>query len=254
MIALGLGVHNIPMRSAGDAGFDISTIPGLQVWAKNQTGISTSNPFTWADSSGNSNDLTQNVAVVSNLVTNAYDSSDGSINMAGASSSGPIYLDFPSMSLNTLTAFFVVKMNLTGSFDYYGLAQNKNNSSNSYIQMFASSTQAFCYLYGLNSPNNRTGATSATNIPVDQQYYVHVVHKDLPTNATVTFYNNTDVMATSTGFSSNIPTTLNTIGYGATGDRGLNGSIREFALYDTALTFSEIEQVVNDMKSRNGIS
>ncbi len=253
MIGLGLGVHNIPMKSAGSAGFDISTIPGLQIWAKNQEGVSFgTNSITWTDSSGNGNNLTQTVGTVVNGMS--YDSSTGAFDMAGATSSLPRYFDFPNQELSTLTAFFVVKMNLTSGFDYYGLAQDRNDSANSYMQMFASSSQAFCYLYGQNAVGNRTGATTATNIPVDQQYYVHVIHKDAASGATVTFYNNTDVMATTSAFSNNFGVSLNTLGYGAVGDRGLNGEIREFALYDTALTFEEVEQVVNDLKSRNGIS
>lgn len=252
MIGLGLGVHNIPM-SLGGGGFDISTIPGLQVWAKNKEGVSFgASSITWADSSGNGNDLTQTVGTVVNGMS--YDSNTGAFDMAGATSSLPKYFDFPNQELSTVTAFFVVKMNLTGGFDYYGLAQDRNDSANSYIQMFASSSQAFCYLHGRNSAGDRTGATTAVNIPVDQQYYVHVVHKNAASGATVTFYNNTDVMATSNAYTNNFDVSLNTLGYGAVGDRGLNGEIREFALYDTALTLSEIEQVVNDLKSRNGIS
>ena len=255
MRSLGLGVHNIPMMGGGSA-FDITTIAGLQVWAKNGAeNVSTAFPFTWNDSSGNGNHLTQNVSTISNLLlTSAWNETEGSIDMAGASPSGPRFLDYPTQNLSTATLFFAVKMNLSAAFDYYGLTQDKNNSGTNYTQLFAKDTQFFHYLVG-GAGSSGTGAISATtNLPNNDEYFVYIVRKDAASGATVNFQNSSDIMATTTNYSGADAITLNTLGFSANADRGLNGKIREFAMYNTSLTDEEIALVVGDIKSRNGIS
>lgn len=259
MISLGLGLQNANKPS--ESGFSLTDIAGLQLWGKNQTGVTTGTTLTWADQSGNGHDLKQ--TVVNSQPT--YSSSDGGFDFAGSSPGVPLYLDFhPSgnLSLGAFSAFFVIEMNQGKAFDFYGLTQSTSDPNNSYIMMYANS-KPLCYNYVVGGPNanQKVNALQSTNSIPGNIKFIYGITKSASVNATTTFFNNENRMAFSNSYSSTTPIALDVLGFKVNGDRSFNGKIYEVAIYNTFIdeqapggVDNDFNTIINDLKERNGIA
>ena len=247
-LGLGLGIQN---ENKVSEAFSLTDIAGLQLWAKNKTGVTTGATLTWADQSGNGNDFTQTIA----NAQPTYNASDGGFDFSGSNNAAPIYMDMPNpgLSFGAFTAFYVLELNVSGANEFYGLNQLDSDANNNIIQLFGNDTAMFGYVYGGPGPADRVNALPLTNNRPTAAKFVFTVRKDLASGATISFKNNQSTMASSTTFSSAATVDFNRIGYRLTGGRSVEGICYETAYYNTALSNEDTTSVINDLMTRNSI-
>lgn len=250
-LGLGLGIQH-PTNTATESAFSLTDVAGLQLWAKNKTDVTTGATLTWADQSGNGNDLTQTVA----NSQPTYAAADGSFDFTGSNNAVPIYMDHGAqITLQAFSAFYVIEMTIDAVNEFYGLGQDKDDANNKHIQMFGNTTATFSYLIGGSSPTFRVNALQNTsNPPSNATKFIFGVSKSSVINGTTAFTNNGDIMNTSTTYSSGIPVTIDVLGYKVNGGRSFDGKIYEVAYYNQYVSGDDYTNIINDLKSRNGIS
>ena len=94
-LGLGLGLQN--ENKVSSEAFSLTDIAGLQLWAKNKTGVTTGATLTWADQSGNGNDFTQ--AIVN--AQPAYNAGDGGFDFTGSNNGLHDFEEFCRSSCRT---------------------------------------------------------------------------------------------------------------------------------------------------------
>jgi len=250
MISLGLGLQN--QNKVSEDAFSLTDVAGLQLWAKNKTDVTTGATLTWADQSGNGNDLTQTVA----NSQPTYSASDGSFDFTGSNNAVPIYMDHDSqITLQAFSAFYVIEMTIDAVNEFYGLGQDKDDANNKHIQMFGSTSATFSYLIGGSSSTFRVNALqNSSNAPSNATKFIFGVSKDAVVNGLTTFTNDGNTMNTSSTYSSGIPVTIDVLGYKVNGGRSFDGKIYEVAYYNQYVSGDDYTNIINDLKSRNGIS
>ena len=246
-LGLGLGLQN--ENKVSSEAFSLTNIAGLQLWAKNKTGVTTGATLTWADQSGNGNDFTQAIA----NAQPAYNASDGGFDFSGSNNAAPIYMDMPNpgLSFGAFTAFYVLELNVSGTNEFYGLNQLDSDANNNIIQLFGNDTAMFGYVYGGPGAADRVNALPLTNNRPTAAKFVLTVRKD--SGSRISFQNNQSIMAASTTFSSAATVDFNRIGYRLTGGRSVEGICYETAYYDTSLSDEDTTSVINDLMTRNSI-
>ena len=246
---LGFGL-NLGLKQTVSGEFSLENYSGLQYWYKNKTGVSGTadgETLIWADQSGNNNNAVQ--ATHSEKPT--YSASDGSFDFVGSTNLTPIYFDLTSsLSLGAFTAFFVLDMIIEGVNEFYGLLQNSSYSD--YIQIFGNETQLFYYVD--NGVADIGAEAGVSNAPTNGTKFVFSVRKSSVSNSTIEFRNNDNLIVSTTDLTDGNTVDLETIGYSGSGGRSHDGKFYELAMYNTSLTDSQVTKVVNDLKSRNGIS
>ena len=250
-MALGLGLGIQCDNKVSSEAFSLTNIAGLQLWAKNKTGVTTGATLTWADQSGNGNDFTQ--AIVN--AQPAYNAGDGGFDFTGSNNAAPIYMDMPNpgLSFGAFAAFYVLELNVSGTNEFYGLNQLDSDANNNIIQLFGNDTAMFGYVYGGPGAADRVNALPLTNNRPTAAKFVLTVRKDSASGATISFKNNQSTMASSTTFSSAATVDFNRIGYRLTGGRSVEGICYETAYYDTSLSDEDTTSVINDLMTRNSI-
>ena len=248
-LGLGLGLQN--ENKVSSEAFSLTDIAGLQLWAKNKTGVTTGATLTWADQSGNGNDFTQAIA----NAQPTYNASDGGFDFSGSNNAAPIYMDMPNpgLSFGAFTAFYVLELNVSGANEFYGLNQLDSDANNNIIQLFGNDTAMFGYVYGGPGPADRVNALPLTSNRPKAAKFVFTVIKDSASGARISFMNNQSTMASSTTFSSAATVDFNRIGYRLTGGRSVEGICYETAYYDTGLSDEDTTSVINDLMTRNSI-
>ena len=248
-LGLGLGLQN--ENKVSSEAFSLTDIAGLQLWAKNKTGVTTGATLTWADQSGNGNDFTQAIA----NAQPTYNAGDGGFDFSGSNNAAPIYMDMPNpgLSFGAFTAFYVLQLSVTGVNEFYGLNQLDSDAANNIIQLFGNDTAMFGYVYGGPGAADRVNALPLTNNRPTATKFVLTIRKDLASSATISFKNNQSTMASSTTFSSAATVDFNRIGYRLTGGRSVEGRCYETAYYDTGLSDEDTTSVINDLMTRNSI-
>ena len=248
-MALGLGLGIQCDNKVSSEAFSLTNIAGLQLWAKNKTGVTTGATLTWADQSGNGNDFTQAIA----NAQPAYNASDGGFDFSGSNNAAPIYMDMPNpgLSFGAFTAFYVLELSVTGVNEFYGLNQLDSDATNNIIQLFGNDTAMFGYVYGGPGAADRVNALPLTNNRPTAAKFVLTVRKD--SGSRISFQNNQSIMAASTTFSSAATVDFNRIGYRLTGGRSVEGICYETAYYDTSLSDEDTTSVINDLMTRNSI-
>jgi hypothetical protein len=249
-LGLGLGLQN--ENKVSEAGFSLTDVAGLQLWAKNKTDVTTGATLTWADQSGNGNDLTQTVA----NSKPTYAAADGSFDFTGSNNSVPLYMDMDAtLSLQAFSAFYVVEMTIDAVNEFYGLSQLVTDANNRYIQMFGNTTATYSYLIGGSASNTKVNALQNTsNAPTNGTKFIFGVSKSSIASGTTVFTNNGDTMNSSTTYSSPAPVQINSLGYKVNGGRSFDGKIYEVAFYNQYISGDDYTNIINDLKSRNGIS
>tara|TARA_R110000824_G_scaffold287480_1_gene475550 strand:+ start:3597 stop:4343 length:747 start_codon:yes stop_codon:yes gene_type:complete len=248
-MALGLGLGIQCDNKVSSEAFSLTNIAGLQLWAKNKTGVTTGATLTWADQSGNGNDFTQAIA----NAQPAYNASDGGFDFSGSNNAAPIYMDMPNpgLSFGAFAAFYVLELNVSGTNEFYGLNQLDSDANNNIIQLFGNDTAMFGYVYGGPGAADRVNALPLTNNRPTAAKFVLTVRKD--SGSRISFQNNQSIMAASTTFSSAATVDFNRIGYRLTGGRSVEGICYETAYYDTSLSDEDTTSVINDLMTRNSI-
>ena len=249
-LGLGLGLQN--ENKVSEAGFSLTDVAGLQLWAKNKTDVTTGATLTWADQSGNGNDLTQTVA----NSKPTYAAADGSFDFTGSNNAVPIYMGMDAtLSLQAFSAFYVVEMTIDAVNEFYGLSQLVIDANNRYIQMFGNTTATYSYLIGGSASNTKVNALQNTsNAPTNGTKFIFGVSKSSIASGTTVFTNNGDTMNSSTTYSSPAPVQINSLGYKVNGGRSFDGKIYEVAFYNQYISGDDYTNIINDLKSRNGIS
>ena len=225
----------------------------MQLWAKNKTGVTTGDTLTWADQSGNGNDLTQSAL----NAQPAYDVSTGSLDFTGSESVAPIYMVQDSaLSLGAFTAFYVLDLVIppAPAVVYFGLATLEAEPLNNYIQFYGNSSEMYGYVRGgANAVTDQVNALPLSNYPTNATKFVFTLRKDAASNATVYFKNNYNTMGSSTAFSSTATVDLDFLGFKESGDRSLPGRCYEVAYYNQSLSDSDVDAVIGDLITRNSI-
>ena len=249
-LGLGLGLQN--ENKVSEAGFSLTDVAGLQLWAKNKTDVTTGATLTWADQSGNGNDLTQTVA----NSKPTYAAADGSFDFTGSNNAVPIYMGMDAtLSLQAFSAFYVVEMTIDAVNEFYGLSQLVIDANNRYIQMFGNTTATYSYLIGGSASNTKVNALQNTsNAPTNGTKFIFGVSKSSIASGTTVFTNNGDTMNSSTTYSSPAPVQINSLGYKVNGGRSFDGKMYEVAFYNQYISGDDYTNIINDLKSRNGIS
>jgi hypothetical protein len=244
---LGLG-NSIAGVAALDAAFDINSISSLVSWYKNKTGVTEdSGVSAWVDQSASGNDLSQSTSGL----RPTYTSSTGAVGYVGT---GGDYLAMDSqISLGALTAIYVLDMNISGSSDFFGIAQG--GDAGNYIQLYGTTGSIYGYLQGDDdTTSDGTGATGLDPDAEDGVKFIFTITKSAASSATVKFYHNTTLSATDTDFDANVPVALDYIGYAQNPGRTHNGNIYEIAFFNAALSSDDLTSVLTDMADRNGIT
>lgn len=250
-LGLGLGIQ-YDNKVSSEAAFSLTDIAGLQLWAKNKTGVTTGATLTWADQSGNGNDLTQSVA----NAQPAYDVSTGSLDFTGSNNVAPIYMVQDSaLSLGAFTAFYVIDLVIPPPpvNIFFGLATLDADPVNNYIQFFGNSSAMYGYVKGGASAGDQVNALPLSNQPTNTTKFVFTLRKDAASSATVSFKNNYNTMGSSTNFSSTATVDLDFLGFKQSGGRSLPGRCYEVAYYDESLSDSDVDAVIGDLITRNSI-
>ena len=249
VLGLGLGLQN--ENKVSEAGFSLTDVAGLQLWAKNKTDVTTGATLTWADQSGNGNDITQ--VVLNSQPT--YAGGDGSFDFTGSNNAAPIFMDMDAtLSLQAFSAFYVVEMTIDAVNEFYGLSQLVTDGNNRYIQMFGNTTSTFSYLIGGSGATTKVNALQNTsNAPTNGTKFIFGVSKDAITSGTTVFTNNGDTMNSSTTYTSPAPVQINSLGYEVNGGRSFDGKIFEVAFYNQYISGDNYTNIINDLKSRNSI-
>lgn len=250
-LGLGLGLQS-ENKASSEAAFSLTDIAGLQLWAKNKTGVTTGATLTWADQSGNGNDLTQSVA----NAQPAYDVSTGSLDFTGSNNVAPIYMVQDSaLSLGAFTAFYVIDLVIPPPpvNIFFGLATLDADPVNNYIQFFGNSSAMYGYVKGGASAGDQVNALPLSNQPTNATKFVFTLRKDAASSATVSFKNNYNTMGSSTNFSSTATVDLDFLGFKQSGGRSLPGRCYEVAYYDESLSDSDVDAVIGDLITRNSI-
>jgi len=250
-LGLGLGLQNENKVSSG-ADFSLTDVAGLKLWAKNSTSVSTGTTLTWADQSGNGNDLTQAVA----NSKPAYNASSGSFDFSGSNNAVPIYMDMDDqLSLQAFSAFYVLEMTIDASNEFFGISQLISNPNNKIVQMFGSTSATFSYLIGGSASSQKVNALqNVNNKPTNGTKFIFGVSKSAVVNGTTVFTNNGNTMNSSTTYSSPVPVQLDCLGYRVNGGRSFDGKIYEVAFYNQFISGDNYTNIINNLKSRNGIS
>ena len=248
-LGLGLGIQ-YDNKVSSEAAFSLTDIAGLQLWAKNKTGVTTGDTLTWADQSGNGNDITQSTLNAQPI----YDPADGSFDFSGSNNASPIYMDFKTgLSLGAFTAFYVLQFSVSATNEFYGINQLDSDANNNIVQLFGNNSAMFGYVYGGAGASDRVNALPLTNNRPTSTKFVLTIRKDLSVGATISFKNNQSTMASSTTFSSSATVDIDRIGYRLTGGRSLEGRCFETAYYNASLSAQDVTNVVNDLMTRNSI-
>ena len=250
MLGLGLGINK--SIAASEEGFSLTDVAGLQLWVKNKTDVTTGDTLTWADQSGNGNDVTQTVSDSQPT----YDSSDGSFDFTGSNNSVPLYMDMDAtLSLQAFSAFYVVEMTIDAVNEFYGLSQLVTDANNRHIQMFGNTTATFSYLIGGSGSTTKVNALQNTsNAPTNGTKFIFGVSKSSIASGTTVFTNDGDTMNSSTTYTSPAPVQINSLGYKVNGGRSFDGKMYEVAFYNQYISGDDYTNIINDLKSRNGIS
>tara|TARA_R110002111_G_scaffold234195_1_gene295239 strand:+ start:498 stop:1262 length:765 start_codon:yes stop_codon:yes gene_type:complete len=252
-LGLGLGIQR-DNKVSSDEAFSLTDIAGLQLWAKNKTGVTTGATLTWADQSGNGNDLTQAIA----NAQPAYSASTGSFDFTGSNNAAPIYMVQDSaVSLGAFTTFYVLDLNIPtapAANIFFGFATLDADPLNNYIQFFGNSSAMYGYVRGgANTVADQVNALPLSNYPTNATKFVFTIRKDAASNATVSFKNNNSTMGSSTTFSSTATVDLDFLGFKQSGGRSLPGRCYEVAYYNQSLSDSDVDDVIGDLITRNSI-
>ena len=250
-LGLGFGVQK-PSRIGG---FSLTKISGLTAWYKFNEGISTSGTtvLTWDDSSGNNRTM-GNVTATNKRPE--FDSSDNTVDFSSdkyleLNSSYGTDSDFPNT--NEFTAFLAVRIPFdSGTTKINSILFGGTTNDNVAIGNLSFLTGSYYSFNGNGSDQNFSLADSSeqTHVHVNNQLFVFAIRR---TGTSLTFMRNSrsNVIITSTESNTTATVDLNTLGTKAAG--GSNVSIAEIAIYNSSLSDSDFDTVIDDIKTRVGI-
>jgi hypothetical protein len=95
---------------------------------------------------------------------------------------------------------------------------------------------------------------NTSNAPTNGTKFIFGVSKSSIASGTTVFTNNGDTMNSSTTYSSPAPVQINSLGYKVNGGRSFDGKMYEVAFYNQYISGDDYTNIINDLKSRNGIS
>jgi hypothetical protein len=219
-----LGLGNSVSASQYIDGFaDPTSLSGLQIWLKNDTGITTASSATasdgdlvygWADASGNENDATAS--------SQRFEFDAGSGGIYSDPGLGNSILDVPQLTLGNFSIFMKIKFSSisSGSTDIFAL--DKDSSVNFFRVQNATSIKAKV---------NHSAATSWTTSTISlDTYYTLSVIRDTSTGCDV-YINGVKQDATKNVHTNNM--LIDRIG------SNFNGIIKNFVVYNRALIAAE---------------
>lgn len=253
MIGANVSLYNSTPATA----FSLTDISGLTAWYKYNEGVTSSSSVVslWNDSSGNNRHMGNITATNKRPVVNGSDSTIGfaTDRYLELGSSYGTNTDFPNS--NEFTAFLAVRIP-------YNTATTKVNPivvGETTLDSFTVGNLAFIpgdnsyYAFnGNGSDQNFSLADSSeqTHVHVNNQLFVFAIRR---TGTSLTFMRNSrsNVIITSTESNTTATVDLNTLGTKAAG--GSNVSIAEIAIYNSSLSDSDFDTVIDDIKTRVGI-
>ena len=238
MISLGLGLQNSNRPLEGE--FSLTDISGLQLWLKNDTGITTDSKAAvsqWDDQSGNSNHAVQATGSRRPIYGSGDVDFDGTDDRLDLTSQIP---------LEAFSVFIVIDPDVTTSMGVMGSA------SNQCFRVTQGGDVDRVTIKGTAGDSDQLNLTQ--DLPTIK--YLLSVTRNAPvsTDNVRVFVGTTDVTDVTRDSMNPVRLTVNTVGSCTGAFLPFNGLINEVAVYDTLLTSNEITSVQNDLIARNSIS
>ncbi len=248
-----MGVGSPTVRSSG---FALTDFSGLQAWYKFNTGITTSGTtvLTWDDSSGNNRKM-GNITATNKRPE--FDSSDNTLNFSSdrymeLNSTYGTDTEFPNS--NEFTAFMAIRIPYnTSTTKINPVVQGGNNDSIAVGNLaFLPGDNSYYSFNGHGSDQNYSSAksTEQTHVHVNNQLFVFAIRR---TGTTITFMRNSRSNVIISSTKTNTTATFDTNTLGATTAGGSQVSIAEIAIYNSSLSDSRFDAVIDDIKTRVGI-
>ena len=254
MLSLGLhmGVGSPRVRS----GFALTDISGLQAWYKFNTGITTSGTtvLTWDDSSGNNRRM-GNITATNRRPE--FDSSDNTVDFSTnryleLNSTYGTDSDFPNS--NEFTAFMAIRIPYDTSVTKISTIVSGGNNDSATVGnlAFLPGDNSYYSFNGHGNDQNYALARSSeqTHVHVNNQLFVYAIRR---TGTTMTFMRNSRSNVIISQSKTNTTATFDIDTLGTTAVGGTSVTIAEIAMYNSSLSDSDFDTVIDDIKTRVGI-
>ena len=230
--------QGLKIQNTVSGAFDLNSVSGLQLWAKNATDVTLNggNVSQWNDQSGNSNHLTQATA----SLQPAY--SAGEVDFDGTDDK----LGFTQLELNEFSIFMVINLDAISSECLLGDA----DSANYMFRLGHTAADKVRFRAGGGGAGQNSDFTLTSAIPTEQKILLSIVRDSADT--TVVRQDSTQI-GTTGGVSTGNAFVINQICAQQASTTMLDGKVYEMAVYNRNLTGSDLTNVENDIKSRNGI-
>ena len=234
MLGLGLGIN----KSIASEAFDIANISGLQLWLKNDTGITESGGLisSWADQSGNSNNAIQGTSSRQPVLSGSNITFDGVDDRFELSA---------QISLSAFSTFMVINPDAIASMGVFG------SDANQCIRVHQGADADRVTVKGVAGDSDQQNLTQ--DLPLGNFLLTVTRSSSGSTDNVRVFINTTDVTDVARDSMIPAPLTVNTVGSCTGAFLPFDGTINELAIYNVLLTSDEILQIQNDLISRNGI-
>ena len=249
---LGLGNSIISSPKLSSAAFSLTDVSGLQAWYKFATNITLngSNVSEWGDSSGNGNDLTQSTA----SDQPAYNSGDVHFDESNDNMVMDTMLTLTASSGFTIFAVVSTDTTSTTNQTLFSGADTVGDSGDNGKNFFRYDSDKWRFRPENGSSGQQTVNHELTN---GEKFLLTVVGSD--DSGTLNFAVRDNGSAVGNATSADIGTGADTFKLNIIGDHNQtnqlwDGKISEFAVYNTNLTGSDLENVENDLKTRHSIS
>ena len=236
MISANLSIHYSTRYNAPE--FNIGDFAGLQLWLKNNTGITESGGFisSWADQSGNSNNAIQATSGRQPVLSGSNITFDGVDDRFELTS---------QISLSSFSTFMVINPDAIKSMGVFGSAANQC------VRVHQGADADRVMIKGVAGDSDQEDLTQ--DLPLGNFLLSITRDGSRSTDNVRVFINTTNVTDTARDSMIPAPMTVNTVGSCTTAFLPFDGTINELAIYNVLLTNDEILQIQNDLISRNGI-
>ena len=224
--------NSFRLKTRVSSGFSLTDVDDLQVWLKNNTGITLNGGLVsaWADQSGNNNNATQSTE------TNQPLASGGGIDLDGTDNFMTLGT---ALDLNGFTIFAVIDLDDTTLETLFGNGTNGND----FFRLSGTT-------WTIRTEGSSFQTTLTTSAGTDK--YLLTLYADVGASAT-RYYLEDDGTAESNNTIDNKAFTIKDIGRNSANAHFFNGKIYELAIYGDELSTANRELVEADIMSRNSI-